>query len=101
MMTSSNWLRNARHPEDHPSPGDPCPPEGAGRSLSEAQPGSEVKVCGFNQSLSLKHRMQLQAYGLVPGYFVRVLRQNPLTIIQIENTELALEKELAQGIWVV
>jgi Fe2+ transport system protein FeoA len=39
-----------------------------------------------------------QAYGLVPGHQVRVLQHSPVTVVEIEHTELALERELAREI---
>lgn len=39
--------------------------------------------------------LRLQAYGLAPGRTVRVLQQVPVTVVQAEHTELALEDQLA------
>ena len=40
----------------------------------------------------------LRAYGLVPGHCVRVLQHSPVTVVQVEHTELALEGDLARQI---
>jgi Fe2+ transport system protein FeoA len=40
----------------------------------------------------------LQAYGLAPGHCVRILQHSPVTIVQIEHTELALEGGLARQV---
>lgn len=42
--------------------------------------------------------LQLQAYGLIPGYWVRVQQHSPVTVIQIDHLELALENELARQV---
>ncbi len=54
----------------------------AGLSASEPNP-------------SLPGLEQLQAYGLVSGYWVRVLQRTPVIVLQIDHLELAMEKELA------
>ena len=38
------------------------------------------------------------AYGLIPGNWVEVVQHSPVTVVQVENTELALEDELASQI---
>jgi Fe2+ transport system protein FeoA len=42
----------------------------------------------------------LQAYGLVPGYWVEVLQHSPVTVIKIEHSEVAMENDLAAQVWV-
>lgn len=67
-------------------------------TLADILPGSLVKILAFDESLPPKRRVQLIAYGLSPGLWVEVLQQSPVTIIRIDNTELALEKSLAEKI---
>jgi len=43
-------------------------------------------------------RAHLQAYGLIPDDWVRVVQHSPVTVIQIDQTELALENSLASQI---
>lgn len=38
---------------------------------------------------------RLRAYGLAPGATLEVLQQRPVTVIRIEQTELAVEAEIA------
>ncbi len=38
------------------------------------------------------------AYGLTPGAQVRVVQHSPVTVVQVENLEIALERSLAEGI---
>jgi Fe2+ transport system protein FeoA len=40
----------------------------------------------------------LQAYGLIPGDWVYVVQQKPVTVVQIEHLELALEGDLARQV---
>jgi len=69
-------------------------------TLAEAQPGRRLRVRGFLPGLSAERQTHLQAYGLIPGHSVRVLQQSPVTVVQIEHTELALENEMARLIQV-
>lgn len=64
-------------------------------TLADIPPGCRGRVRGFCPGLSAERLAQLQSYGLLPGYWVRVLRHSPVTLIQVEQTELALETELA------
>ena len=57
-------------------------------------------MIGFTSGLSPNCFAHLQAYGLVPGYWVRVIQQSPVLVIQIDYTELALEMELAGNVYV-
>ena len=72
-----------------------CTYQHAGCTLADIPPGSRGRVKGFCPGLSPERLAQLQSYGLLPGYWVRVLRHSPVTLIQVEQTELALETELA------
>ena len=38
---------------------------------------------------------RLRAYGILPGALVEVVQQRPETVLRIERTEIALERELA------
>lgn len=71
----------------------PRPAARAG-TLSQVKPGSSAKITGFGR-LSTAQRQHLQAYGLLPGRKVQVLAQRPVTIVLVEQTELAFEKEIA------
>ncbi len=68
-------------------------------ALCQVAPGSEVKIRGIER-LNLPYRGHLQAYGLLPGRCIRVITQEPVTIIQVEQMELAFEKSIAEGILV-
>lgn len=75
----------------------PAPP--AQLTLADIPPRSRARVVGFG-ALSAAQLTHLQAYGLLPGHQVRVLQHAPVTVVQIEQTELAFEAELACQIWV-
>lgn len=64
---------------------------------------SQVEVGAIARILDLKglpdsRRRHLNAYGVAPGVDVKVRQQSPATIFQIEDTELALENQLAAKI---
>lgn len=67
------------------------------RTLAQAQPGKPVTISGFDK-LAPSHRQHLQAYGLLPGRTVQVLAQRPVTIVLVEQTELAFETEIAKQV---
>jgi Fe2+ transport system protein FeoA len=70
------------------SPGQP-------QTLADLLPGQGAQLQGFAPGLPPERWAHLQAYGLVPGRFVRVLQHNPVTVVQVEHCEIALEDELA------
>jgi Fe2+ transport system protein FeoA len=69
-------------------------------SLARVEPGSSVIVSGFSKALGEGKRAHLIAYGVVPGRRVKVIRHSPVTILQVEHTELALDGDLAKQILV-
>ena len=71
----------------------------AQRTLASVQPGCDVLITGYG-NLTGSQRQHLQAYGLTPGRRVRVLAQRPVTIVQVEQTELAFEGGIAARVLV-
>lgn len=69
--------------------------QSAGFSLAQVKPGRMVKVMGFLPGISSARAWNLQSYGLVPGCWLLVKQQSPVTIVQVEHLELALERGLA------
>jgi Fe2+ transport system protein FeoA len=67
-------------------------------SLAEVPPGNKARVIDYAVDFPPDRKAYLQAYGLVPNYWVKVLGHSPVTIIQLDNIELALENDLARGI---
>ncbi|MBN1147764.1 MAG: ferrous iron transport protein A [Anaerolineales bacterium] len=72
-----------------------CPRQGR-LTLADIPPGRRMRVKGFSACLPAERQAHLQAYGLIVGHFIRVLQHAPITVIQIEHTELALEGGLAR-----
>lgn len=68
-------------------------------NLSQAASGKQVKIAGFGH-LTAAQRQHLQAYGLLPGRTIQVLTQRPVTIVLVEQTELAFEAEIARQVFV-
>ncbi len=66
-----------------------------GMTLADAPPGCWVKIINFSTSVPIEKQAHLQAYGLVDGYPVRVVQHSPVTVVQVEHTEIAMEKSLA------
>jgi Fe2+ transport system protein FeoA len=87
-----NFLFAAENSTSYPSG------KGVEDSLAEVPAGSKAKVIGFSADFPPDRRSYLQAYGLVPNYWVQVLGHSPVTIVRLDNIELALENELARGI---
>lgn len=52
------------------------------------------------RALPVSQRDQLHGYGILPGCVLRVVQRLPVTVVQIEHTELAIETEIAQTILV-
>lgn len=69
-------------------------------SLEQVPSGCPAIIHGFLDGISASRQTQLRAYGLMPGQSVTVLQHNPVTVIRVFFTELALEQELAQQIQV-
>ena len=67
------------------------------RTLAQAGSGQQVTITGFD-NLAPAYRQHLQAYGLHPGRMVVVLAQQPVTIVLVEQTELAFESEIARQV---
>lgn len=67
--------------------------------LSRVRIGDRVKVCYINtKSNSRMHK--LCHFGLVPGSYLKVHQQFPSFVIQFENTQIALEEDIANEIFV-
>ncbi len=80
---------------------EPATGTGEIRRLAEIQPGERVRVMEYAQDITPARRARLQAYGIVPGYWVEVIQQTPVTVVRVDHLELALENELAERIGVV
>lgn len=105
-----NRNRNRNHPHstqgwrERPCERKGCPPYELDleeeNTLANIRPGERAMVVGFCERMNPERRAHLQAYGLVPGRAVQVVQQSPVTVVQVDHTELALEVELACGVYV-
>lgn len=78
-------------------------------NLVQPQPSDERPLADFSTDARVKIRRfgnlppatlhHLQAYGVLPGREIRVLAQRPLVIIQVEESELALEESVAREVF--
>jgi Fe2+ transport system protein FeoA len=68
--------------------------------LSEVSPGTEARLLGFS-GIDDDYLGRLTAYGLLPGVSIEVLQRFPAIIVGVYQAELALETELADGVWVL
>lgn len=67
--------------------------------LVEAQIGRETRVVYIGTDR--KHRLdKVAAFGLIPGETVRVVQRQPSLVLQLGQTQLALDRELATQIFV-
>jgi Fe2+ transport system protein FeoA len=67
------------------------------RALADVRPGGRARVADVN-ALPAAQRQQLHGYGLLPGRVLRVTQRTPVTVVQIEHTELAIEPEVARAV---
>ncbi|MBI1284461.1 MAG: ferrous iron transport protein A [Thiobacillus sp.] len=68
--------------------------------LSFLLPGVQARVEDIDEAVSPTQREQLVAYGLAPNRPLVVLQQRPMTIVMIDEVELALECSVARHVWV-
>ena len=69
-----------------------------GITLADVPPGSQAELIGFSDDFPADRKAYLQAYGLVLNHQIQVVQHSPVTIIRLDNIELALENDLAKGI---
>ena len=63
-------------------------------------PGARAQVDTLGNEIDSTQREQIIAYGLSPGRALTMLQQRPMTLIMIDEVELALEDSVARHIWV-
>jgi Fe2+ transport system protein FeoA len=63
-------------------------------------PGAHATLDSLDEAIDSTQREQLVAYGLAPGRPVTVLQQRPMTIVMVDEVELALETGVARQVWV-
>ena len=68
-------------------------------TLAEAPEGASARVVAVANTDGSRP-LQMQAYGLAPGRTVKILQQEPVTVVRADHTELALEDDLADKVLV-
>ena len=68
--------------------------------LAFVPPGRQMLLAEFGAGLDPLQREQLAAYGLTENRPLLVLEQQPMTIVQAEHVEIAIEHTVARNIWV-
>ena len=63
-------------------------------------PGARARVASLDDAIDTDQREQLIAYGLAPGRPLAVLQQQPMTLVMIDEVELALENSVSRHVWV-
>lgn len=66
--------------------------------LTELPSGAHARMVEFAPEIPVDQKTKLQAYGLTPGNALSLCQHRPVTIIQVEHTELAFEENLAEAI---
>ena len=69
------------------------------RLLSEVKRGDRAGVMCLGSTSSPRHN-RLAIFGLVPGAEITVIQQRPACVIKVDETELALDPEIARDILV-
>ena len=62
--------------------------------------GRMVRIDDFGDEIDPLQREQLHAYGLSAAHAVKVLPQQPMTVLLCEHVELAIEHAVSRHIWV-
>ncbi len=72
-------------------------PVAAVRTVADLQPGESARVgCLYCERAARCER--LMAYGLVQGQTVTLIQRSPAYVVRVEETELALDEDVARCI---
>jgi Fe2+ transport system protein FeoA len=93
------WLRSNGIIRRLRSTSRPSPSDQTNLTVADLPPGAQARILSFD-AVDEDRREKLMSYGLAPGRKIRVLRHNPATILQVDQTELAIENEVARRILV-
>lgn len=63
-------------------------------------PGTRAHIDTLGDDIDPTQREQIIAYGLAPGRALTVLQQHPMTLVMVDEVELALEDSVARHVWV-
>jgi DtxR family Mn-dependent transcriptional regulator len=99
-------LGHPKHcPDGNPIPPGRCCKEGREKierlitPLSDLEAGSKGRIA-YITSKRHQRLQRLMAMGLIPGSTVKLIQRYPSFVIQVEETQIALDKELADEIHV-
>lgn len=67
--------------------------------LSNIEPGTEVKIV-FIVPSDKSSVAKLSSMGIIPGARIKLLQKKPTIVLQIEETVIAIDQEIADGILV-
>ncbi|MCX7780032.1 MAG: ferrous iron transport protein A [Negativicutes bacterium] len=67
--------------------------------VSRLQKGETARVTAFG-AMAGNHLRKLTAFGILPGTLVKVLQTYPVYVLQVNFTELAVDREIASMIFV-
>jgi Fe2+ transport system protein FeoA len=68
-------------------------------TIADLAPGMEARIISL-QAVQEIRRERLLAYGVAPGRTIQVLQRSPVTILKVDQTELAIENDVASRITV-
>ena len=94
------FLNRASPPQDAPASQRAMEPAPARRTALAAAPLDRMVRVVDLAGLPAAQREQLHGYGIAPGRALRIVQRKPVTVVQIEHAELAIETEVAQAVWV-
>ncbi len=66
-------------------------------SLAEMAPGQSGKILDLNTRDQNQLR-KLMAMGVLPGVPVRLIQRSPSYVFQVGNTQIAVDRQIAQSI---
>ena len=72
-------------------------PVAVARTLADLQPGESARVGCLHCERAARCE-RLMAYGLVQGQMVTLVQRAPAFVVRVEETELALDEEVARCI---
>jgi Fe2+ transport system protein FeoA len=92
-LKAVSWLREllVRRAEPEQAPCEIC------RPMTDLDGGERARVVSLTDR---GRRNSLAVFGLVPGSEVRLLQRRPAFVVQVGETQLAIEAEIAAGIFV-
>jgi Fe2+ transport system protein FeoA len=89
----------ARQPAERTTPQDTQRVPAARGVLADVPLDHRARVVDVG-ALRASQREQLYGYGILPGCVLRVIQRTPVTVVQIEQIELAIETAIAQAVQV-